>query len=59
MDRAQAQNSEMRLDFTFHAIKVKAISDYDQGDKQVFSDHKTANQIAVYDRKIEVVGTQD
>jgi len=47
-----------KLDFTFHDIKAKAISDYD-GDKQRFSGHKTASQVAIYDRKIERVETLD
>lgn len=42
------------LNFTFHDIKAKSISDYD-GDKQKFSGHKTASQVAVYDRKTSVV----
>lgn len=45
-----------KLDFTFHDIKAKAISDYN-GDKQRFSGHKTASQVAIYDRKIERVET--
>lgn len=42
------------LDFTFHDIKAKAISDY-EGDKQRFSGHKTASQVAIYDRKTPIV----
>jgi len=40
--------------FTFHDIKAKSISDY-EGDKQLFSGHKTASQVNTYDRKIQVV----
>ena len=43
-----------KLDFTFHDIKAKGVSDY-EGDKQKFSGHKTASQVATYDRKIAVV----
>lgn len=43
-----------KLDFTFHDIKAKSISDYD-GDKQRFSGHKTFSQVVVYDRKTDVV----
>lgn len=48
----------LKLDFTFHDIKAKSISDF-EGDKQKFSGHKTAAQVATYDRKIEVVETLD
>lgn len=40
--------------FTFHDIKAKSISDY-EGDKQLFSGHKTARQVEDYDRKIPIV----
>lgn len=46
----------LKLDFTFHDLKAKAISDY-EGNKQQFSGHKTAAQVATYDRKTEVVET--
>jgi len=49
-------DSGLKLDFTFHDIKAKAISDF-EGDKQKFSGHKTAAQVATYDRKTEVVQT--
>lgn len=47
------------LDFTFHDIKAKAISDFEgnQAEKQEFSGHKTARQVETYDRKIKVVPT--
>lgn len=45
-----------KLDFTFHDIKAKGISDY-EGNKQQFSGHKTSAQVAVYDRKTPVVET--
>lgn len=44
---------------TFHDIKAKAISDYDGSsrDKQLFSGHKTENQVAIYDRKVRISPT--
>lgn len=44
---------------TFHDIKAKAISDYEGSsrDKQIFSGHKTENQIATYDRKVRISPT--
>ncbi|HBA34882.1 MAG TPA: integrase [Gammaproteobacteria bacterium] len=47
---AQANHPELKIDFTFHDIKAKAISDWD-GDKKAMSGHKSDSQIAVYDRK--------
>ncbi|BDI35536.1 hypothetical protein AW118_06010 [Escherichia coli] len=37
----------------FHDIKVKGIPDYEgsRRDKQIFSGHKTVNQVLIYDRK--------
>lgn len=47
------------LDFSFHDLKAKGISDFDGGsrDKQQFSGHKTERQVATYDRRIKVVPT--
>ena len=42
------------LDFTFHDLKAKSISDY-EGNKQEFSGHKTAAMAASYDRKTQSV----
>ena len=36
--------------FTFHDLKAKGVSDF-KGNKQDASGHKTAAQVAVYDRK--------
>lgn len=49
------------LDFTFHDIKAKSISDFDgnQAEKQEFSGHKTAAQVNTYDRKVKIVPTLD
>ena len=44
----------MKLDFTFHDIKARAISDY-QGNKQEFSGHKSPDQVATYDQKVKVM----
>lgn len=45
--------------FTFHDIKAKGVSDYEQGDKQLFSGHKTRRQVDVYDRKVQEVDALD
>jgi integrase len=55
---ATSRNPTMKFDFTFHDIKAKSISDY-EGNKQQFSGHKTAAQVAVYDRKTQVVDTHN
>lgn len=49
------------MDFTFHDIKAKAISDVagSSRDKQRISGHKTEAQVAAYDRSIEVVPAVD
>lgn len=47
-----------KIDFTFHDLKAKGISDY-SGDKQRFSGHRNPAQVAVYDRKPEVVDSLD
>ncbi|MGP7732984.1 tyrosine-type recombinase/integrase [Oceanimonas smirnovii] len=49
------------LDFTFHDLKAKAISDIagSSKDKQAISGHKTEGQVAVYDRSIKVVPAVD
>jgi integrase len=46
---------------TFHDIKAKAISDYEGSsrDKQLFSGHKTENQVLIYDRKIKKTPSLD
>ena len=47
---------KVKIDWTFHDIKAKAISDFD-GDKQTFSGHKSRAQMESYNRKPEVVAT--
>jgi len=56
--RKAARILKGKLDFTFHDIKAKSISDY-EGDKQRFLGHKSPSQVVVYDRKIEVVDSLD
>lgn len=50
-----------KLDFTFHDLKAKGISDYEGSsrDKQLFSGHKTESQVLVYDRKTKTTPTLD
>ena len=43
-------------DWTYHDIKAKGISDF-EGDKQLFSGHKSARQAGEYDRKTHVTPT--
>lgn len=54
----RAVQSELghELDYTFHVIKAKAISDFEGSnrDKQLFSGHKTESQVLIYDRKVQI-----
>ena len=52
--RLAAERSGIKVDWTYHDLKAKGVSDY-EGDKQRFSGHKTPAQVAVYDRKTQVV----
>ncbi|MBZ7262436.1 tyrosine-type recombinase/integrase [Klebsiella oxytoca] len=57
--RTAEQKSGILFGCNFHDIKAKGISDY-QGssrDKQLFSGHKTENQVNTYDRKVKVSPT--
>ncbi len=56
---AAARKLGREIPGTFHDIKAKAISDYEGSsrDKQLFSGHKTENQVATYDRKIRISPT--
>lgn len=49
----------LALNFTFHDLKAKGISDYDGStkEKQEFSGLKTERQVGTYDRKTRVVKT--
>ncbi|WP_284972507.1 Rrf2 family transcriptional regulator [Atlantibacter hermannii] len=59
--RAAEQKAGIPFGCNFHDIKAKGISDYEGStrDKQIFSGHKTENQVVVYDRKIKVTPTLD
>lgn len=45
--------------FTFHDLKAKGVSDYEQGDKQEFSGHSTRSQMERYNRRIQEVPAHD
>lgn len=53
------QQFDAPMDFTFHDIKAKGISDYEGStrDKQIFSGHKTESQVSIYDRKTQITPT--
>lgn len=55
---AAKKSPTLNFDFTFHDIKAKAISDWD-GDKKKFSGHKSESQVAIYDRKVEIVDSHE
>ncbi|EOX8516497.1 tyrosine-type recombinase/integrase [Salmonella enterica] len=54
--RAAQSKPGRQLDYTFHDIKAKAISDFEGSswDKQIFSSHKTESQGLIYDRKVQI-----
>lgn len=56
---AAREATKLPLDFTFHDIKAKGISDFegDYKSKQFASGHKTESQVHIYDRKVAVVPT--
>lgn len=58
-EQAAKKYPQLDFNFTFHDIKAKSISDVEgtRADKQKFSGHKTQSQVAVYDRKTEIVDT--
>jgi hypothetical protein len=45
--------------YTFHDLKAKGISDYEQGDKQEFSGHASRSQMEKYNRRIQEVSALD
>lgn len=57
--RAAQNELGRQLDYTFHDIKAKGISDFEGSskDKQMFSGHKTESQVLVYDRKVQISPT--
>lgn len=59
--RTAEQKAGMPFGCNFHDIKAKGISDYDGSsrDKQLFSGHKTENQVLVYDRKVKITPSLD
>lgn len=54
---AQEKYPHLQIDFTFHDLKAKGISDLEGGteEKQAISGHKNPRQTAAYDRKVKVV----
>lgn len=54
---AQAANPNLNIDFTFHDLKAKGISDLEGSlsEKQAISGHKNSSQTAIYDRKVKIV----
>lgn len=54
---AQAKYPHLSIDFTFHDLKAKGISDLEGSleEKQTISGHKNSRQTAIYDRKVKVV----
>lgn len=58
---AKKKFPELDLDFTFHDLKAKGISDLEGNlyEKQSISGHKNVGQTARYDRRIKVVPVVD
>ncbi|EJK7089529.1 tyrosine-type recombinase/integrase [Escherichia coli] len=54
---AQEKYPHLQIDFTFHDLKAKGISDLEGSleEKQAISGHKNPRQTAAYDRKVKVV----
>lgn len=54
---AQEKYPHLKIDFTFHDLKAKGISDLEGSleEKQAISGHKNPRQTAVYDRKTKIV----
>lgn len=54
---AQEKNPNLTIDFTFHDLKAKGISDLEGSleEKQAISGHKNSRQTAIYDRKTKIV----
>jgi hypothetical protein len=46
----------IEIDWTYHDIKAKGISDY-EGNKQQFAGHQNPRTTGIYDRKTAVVAT--
>ncbi|WP_338418154.1 tyrosine-type recombinase/integrase [Izhakiella australiensis] len=60
-ERAKKANPELDLNFTYHDLKAKGISDLEGTlqEKQAISGHKNIGQTARYDRKIKMVPAVD
>ncbi|EAB1772043.1 integrase [Salmonella enterica] len=56
-EEAQKKYPHLLLDFTFHDLKAKGVSDLKGSlqEKQKISGHKTISQTARYDRKVKIV----
>ena len=52
-------SGDLAKSFTFHDLKAKGVSDYEQGDKQEFSGHATRGQMEKYNRKVQEVSALD
>lgn len=54
---AQEKHPHLSIDFTFHDLKAKGVSDLEGSleEKQAISGHKNSRQTAIYDRKVKVV----
>ncbi|HEE4344672.1 TPA: integrase, partial [Klebsiella pneumoniae] len=54
---AQEKNPHLQIDFTFHDLKAKGVSDLEGSleEKQAISGHKNSRQTAIYDRKTKIV----
>ena len=52
-----AKYPHLSIDFTFHDLKAKGISDLEGSleEKQAIFGHKNSQQTAIYDRKVKVV----
>ncbi|MDA3922721.1 MAG: hypothetical protein PF501_18895 [Salinisphaera sp.] len=52
--KAKCKKDGMTVDFTYHDLKAKGVSDFD-GDKHKASGHKSPRMTAIYDRKRETI----
>lgn len=53
----QEKNPHLQVDFTFHDLKAKGVSDLEGSleERQAISGHKNSRQTAIYDRKTKIV----
>ncbi|MCO7509162.1 integrase [Serratia fonticola] len=54
---AKVANPGLDIDFTFHDLKAKGISDLEGSlsEKLAISGHRNSSQTAIYDRKVKIV----